>query len=83
MLFANAKTTVLPEWKRLQTELTARHLAVEQYDLTTAAAQAKAHLYDIAEPSSVVVARDDGAPVMSWRAHLPTAAEISYSLGYI
>lgn len=83
LLFADRKTEVDSAWQRLKVELEQRHLAITRLDLNTADAQAKARLYDVTNPGTVVVTRDDGSPVASWRTHLPSAAEISHSLGYI
>jgi hypothetical protein len=83
LLFADAQTMVSPSYKRLRLDLKQRRLVLEDYNLQNRAAQDKAHLYDITKPGSIVVTRDDGAPVASWRDHLPSADEISYSLGYI
>jgi hypothetical protein len=83
LLFVDQKTEVDSAWQRLKTDLEQRHLAISRFDLKTANAQAQAKLYDVTSAGTVVVTRDDGAPVASWRAHLPSADEISHSLGYI
>ncbi len=68
---------------KLVRELKRRHVQLELVDINSRDGSAQAQLYDVFAAPAIILTRDDGAPVASWRHSLPQVDDLSYQLGIV
>ncbi|MBI2797957.1 hypothetical protein HYX70_01485 [Candidatus Saccharibacteria bacterium] len=83
LIFTDKHSSFNTELQSLLRELSRRHMALNQVDVNSRDGSSKAQLYDIFSAPAVVLTRDDGAPVASWRHNIPRADDVSYQMGII
>lgn len=83
LVFTNKQSKFDVSLQKLTKQMKRRGISMSIIAMDGRSGTAQAQLYEVYVAPAIILTRDDGAPVASWRNSLPQIDDVSYQMGMI